>query len=65
MPTKEIELFLGTRLGVYEGLDGVYSPGTMRCAVVVPAFMIQIEFCTRLSGSPSDCAVAFSPASRN
>ena len=30
----------------------------MRCAVVVPAFMIQIEFCTRLSGSPIDCAVA-------
>src|ERR1051326_6263560 len=30
----------------------------MRCAVVVPAFMIQIEFCTRLSGSPIDWAVA-------
>src|SRR5450631_3593604 len=35
-----------------------YSPGVMRWAVVVPAFMIQTPPCLLLSGKPSDCVVA-------
>src|SRR4030095_1452973 len=39
-------------------VEAIYSPGTMRWAVVVPAFMIHTPPCRGLSGSPSDCEVA-------
>src|SRR5579872_6880872 len=35
-----------------------YSPGVMRCAVVVPAFMIHTPPSLPLSGKPKDCVVA-------
>jgi hypothetical protein len=35
-----------------------YSPGVMRWAVVVPAFMIHTPPCLGLSSNPSDCVVA-------
>ena len=35
-----------------------YSPGVMRWAVEVPAFMIHTPPCLLLSGNPSDCVVA-------
>src|SRR5689334_24036022 len=38
--------------------DRPYSPGVMRCAVVVPAFMIQTLFPPAFSGSPVDAMVA-------
>ena len=36
----------------------LYSPGIMRCAVDVPAFMIQTPPTFGLSGNPIDCVVA-------
>jgi len=35
-----------------------YSPGVIRCAVVVPAFMIHTPPCLPFSGSPNDFSVA-------
>src|SRR5581483_5395602 len=38
--------------------ETTYSPGTIRCAVVVPAFMIQTPPCWPFSGNPSVLPVA-------
>jgi hypothetical protein len=35
-------------------MDGIYSPGVMRWAVVVPAFIIHTVPCLPLSGIPVD-----------
>src|SRR4051812_29130786 len=39
-------------------LSSFYSPGVMRWAVVVPAFMIHTPPCLLSSGNPSDALVA-------
>ena len=39
-------------------LAAFYSPGVMRCAVDVPAFMIHTVPCLLLSGNPVDAVVA-------
>ena len=42
----------------YVPMEAFYSPGVMRWAVVVPAFMIHTVPCLLLSGNPIDCVVA-------
>jgi len=51
---------IANRQSPIENLQGLraYSPGTIRCAVDVPAFMIHTPPCLLLSGRPSVCDVA-------
>ena len=46
------------RVGCAMPVRAFYSPGVMRCAVVVPAFIIHTMPCLLVSGSPVDCVVA-------
>src|SRR3954466_15136848 len=54
-------------IGLDEGagpiaIEGIYSPGVIRWAVVVPGFMIQTPPSVPVSGSPSDALVAIGTA---